>query len=1150
MKLSAIKKSVADGAGVTGQTLIYDSAVSTGSNTYLPTGLYGDSIEGTYAFTTNQDRLYLHTGQGWFQVSTINTNPTFTTGLNASYSLATDATAYKNGTATNIEVLATDPEGFDVTYTATGNTAFNNIAHIDRDPNHDSAKGRFFIVEPKTQDSAGSATPADGTLTITASDGINTASTVGTFNLTFDVSIANSEETQLMLLGVGNGKNNNTVIHDAGLQNNKTITRGGTSSQLLQGSYSPYAPTGYSMYFDGSGDTASVAGSSDFDLLAPSGTSNNFTIEMWLHKTVTTTGSEYDGLLWWSNTNRLKFQASDYTINFEIDDVELTIVNGTHNFLHNWAHLAIVREGTSLKTYVNGVLQTTHTNSGAPGGTETLNIGGNGFGTAQVDYFGGFIKDLRIVKGTAVYTGNFTPNRRPLTTTGGGYDDTTNVNIGITASHTKLLACTLPYLRDASSSRRLITVSGGETKMVPRTPYRTAAAYDASKHGGSVFCPNGEYIQVNDHADFDLGNDDFCIEWWMNLSGHGSGTPVVITHGWDSPGDYCPFVFAFNVEGQGSSSMSHFADDGNDGWGLSDSYTTSGEGSGDDHPRISISLHSWYHIAFVRNGNSLKLYANGVEYASATETGSFKADAGNLVLGAAHGGNHASAQIFFSDVRIHVGDPVYTGNFTPPTGPLTLTGGTYSDATNVDTSLTSNNTKLLFNFTNAGIIEAGGRFNFRQYGDDVTSDNTNTKWGSGVPSVHFGGSADFLNIEDGGAGISGLPFSILFGAQQFGYSSSTSANHGSDLVVDGWVYLDTAPTDAHGIFALDTDTLPTSPSAIGGGVALGVNTLNSKWRIYYAATAADAPSATASTTTWYHFAWQRSGGLTRLYIDGTEVFSVSDPTDFSGHDAFNIGGYYNQNFTLNGRLSDFRYTKESRYPFVPLKQTVTSSTSYQTGISNPSSNTKLIACHDSTVTTEGTSTHTITNNGATAYNGGPSGSMKSVSFDGSNDYLSVADHADFDFGSGAFTIEAWVYADTLGSYNAIASQWENNGAHINHSFVFEITSDSGNKVPVLYYCQGGANISAAIKGPAIHVKRWYHLAVVRSGNDFTLFTDGTPGATVTASHTINNSSSPLSIGGNVNSAGYWDGYISNLRIVKGQALYSRNFTPPSAAITG
>ena len=179
MKLSAIKKSVADGAGVTGQTLIYDSAVSTGSNTYLPTGLYGDSIEGTYAFTTNRDKLYLHTGQGWFEVSTINTNPSFITGLSSNYTLASDATAYKNGTATNIEVLATDPEGFDVTYTATGNTAFNNIAHIERTAGHDSAKGRFFTIEPKTQDSAGSAQPADGVLTITASDGINTASTTG-----------------------------------------------------------------------------------------------------------------------------------------------------------------------------------------------------------------------------------------------------------------------------------------------------------------------------------------------------------------------------------------------------------------------------------------------------------------------------------------------------------------------------------------------------------------------------------------------------------------------------------------------------------------------------------------------------------------------------------------------------------------------------------------------------------------------------------------------------------------------------------------------------------------------------------------------------------------------------------------------------------
>ena len=53
----------------------------------------------------------------------------------------------------------------------------------------------------------------------------------------------------------------------------------------------------------------------------------------------------------------------------------------------------------------------------------------------------GFYADFRIVDGTQVYTGNFTPPSGPLTTTGGTYPSNTNVNTSITASHTKLLTC-------------------------------------------------------------------------------------------------------------------------------------------------------------------------------------------------------------------------------------------------------------------------------------------------------------------------------------------------------------------------------------------------------------------------------------------------------------------------------------------------------------------------------------------------------------------------------------------------------------------------------------------------------------------------------------------------------------------------------------
>ena len=59
----------------------------------------------------------------------------------------------------------------------------------------------------------------------------------------------------------------------------------------------------------------------------------------------------------------------------------------------------------------------------------------------------GYISDYRFVNGTAVYTGAFTPPSGKLTTTGGTYSSTTNVNTSITASHTKLLA--QPYSQPA-----------------------------------------------------------------------------------------------------------------------------------------------------------------------------------------------------------------------------------------------------------------------------------------------------------------------------------------------------------------------------------------------------------------------------------------------------------------------------------------------------------------------------------------------------------------------------------------------------------------------------------------------------------------------------------------------------------------------------
>ena len=135
-----------------------------------------------------------------------------------------------------------------LTWSYTAYTAMNNIANISLDSTGTTVNK--YIIEPATQDSAGSATPASGTLTFKVSYGINTLSKASTFTLTFDTTIANSEQTVLLMKGIGDDTSLNTGFDDKS-SSNHTITKVG--SHYL-GTHSPYNSGSYSIYFDGSGD--------------------------------------------------------------------------------------------------------------------------------------------------------------------------------------------------------------------------------------------------------------------------------------------------------------------------------------------------------------------------------------------------------------------------------------------------------------------------------------------------------------------------------------------------------------------------------------------------------------------------------------------------------------------------------------------------------------------------------------------------------------------------------------------------------------------------------------------------------------------------------------------------------------------------------
>ncbi len=152
----------------------------------------------------------------------------------------------------------------------------------------------------------------------------------------------------------------------------------------------------------------------------------------------------------------------------------------------------------------------------------------------------------------------------------------------------------------------------------------------------------------------------------------------------------------------------------------------------------------------------------------------------------------------------------------------------------------------------------------------------------------------------------------------------------------------------------------------------------------------------------------------------------------------------------------------------------------------------------------------------------------SAYFDGTGDYISFASNSDFSFGTGDFTVEFWLNCTRAGNVIDYASNTPN------------LYFDGSNNL--VFYAGGASRISTS----GVVANTWQHIALCRSGTSTRLFIDGTQvGSTYT--DTINYSNAVPYIGSNNGGTGSITGYIDDLRITKGIARYTTNFTPPTAA---
>jgi hypothetical protein len=171
----------------------------------------------------------------------------------------------------------------------------------------------------------------------------------------------------------------------------------------------------------------------------------------------------------------------------------------------------------------------------------------------------------------------------------------------------------------------------------------------------------------------------------------------------------------------------------------------------------------------------------------------------------------------------------------------------------------------------------------------------------------------------------------------------------------------------------------------------------------------------------------------------------------------------------------------------------------------------------------------------------------SLSCDGAGDWVQSADSADWNFGSGDFTIDCWVrfssLASGLGGYVAQFTQTGNQ-----RSFKFEYNVFVGGNI--LDYSTDGTNEAYQAGTWTPSTDTWYHVATVRSGANLYQFVDGTQVGTThnIGVSTLFDSSGPLTVGysdpGTGNSP--LNGWIDEVRVSKGIARWTSNFTPPTA----
>jgi hypothetical protein len=338
-------------------------------------------------------------------------------------------------------------------------------------------------------------------------------------------------------------------------------------------------------------------------------------------------------------------------------------------------------------------------------------------------------------------------------------------------------------------------------------------------------------------------------------------------------------------------------------------------------------------------------------------------------------------------------------------------------------------------------------------------------------------------------------------------------------------------------------------NASGGFNIRLVASTSTNWSLENSYVGPVADFGTAPTkNVWHHIAITRNSGTLRAFIDGVQVYSGANSTNFTNTATWYLGanGYSVSSYYVNAYISNLRivvgspvYTSAFTLPTSPL-----------TAITN----TQLLTCQSNRFVDNSSSPKTLTVNGSPSVQAfspfNPTAPWSATTnggsgyFDGSGDFLTAATNsAVLDSGSGTITVEAWVYLTTNVSGGAFGVLVAPRGTSGTSGLAFGFVGSGGTtRLGVSYVAVGYSGTLA------VPLNAWTHVAyVLTNATTCKTYLNGVLDATFSLGGTQNVQG--LCVAAGDTGASPIVGYISNLRVVKNVTVYTANFTPPTAPVT-